>query len=126
LKLTRISFLLALLLAFVPVVALAAQQESKTFTLDQKAMVGSQQLKPGDYKVKWDDSSDSTTVTFYKNNKEVASAPAHIVRRKNSNYDSYELNTTNGNQIDRIYEANEVLEFGNSTASASTGIAPTQ
>lgn len=120
-KFLRIGLICALVMAFVPVFA-SAQQESKSFKLDQKVIVGNQQLKPGHYQLKWDDASSNPTVTFYRDNKEVASAPAHLVHQKNVGHDNYEINTATGqNKLDRIYMADTVLDFGGAQQSSAVG-----
>jgi hypothetical protein len=112
---------IALALTFLSAASFAAKKESKTLSLGTTAIVGGQELKPGDYKLQWDGSSDSTQVTFYKNNKEVATVPAQVVHQKNQSNASYEVNTADGQkQLDRVYFANEVLEFGKSDNSMQT------
>jgi hypothetical protein len=109
-------WIVACLFAILPIFAFAASAKSKTVSLDQNVQVAGQQLKAGDYKLKWDDSgSDTANVTIYNNsNKEVATVPARIVHQKNTTNASYEVNTAGGsNQLDRVYFSNEVLEFGN-------------
>jgi len=119
---------LAVLLLFLPAVALAAEQH-KSVTLDQSTMIGNQQLKPGDYTLKWDDSTDTTRVNVEHNGKSVATVPARIVRKSNPDNATFETNTANGqNTIDRVYTAKERLEFGDTSANSSspTGTPPTK
>jgi hypothetical protein len=109
----RTSCLLALLLAFLPVLALASEQH-KSITLDQKAEIGSQQLKPGRYTMKFDDSSQAPTVQFIQDGKTVATAQAQIQHKQNPENAQYEFNTASGqNRLDRVYLGhNEELAFG--------------
>jgi hypothetical protein len=114
----------AILLAIIPSVSFAAEQH-KSVTFDQTAVIGTQQLKPGTYTLKWDDSQPNTTVDFQNNGKTVATAPAQIVHQSNPDNASFEFNTSSGqNQLDRIYTAKEQLLFGpastNSQSNSST------
>jgi hypothetical protein len=108
-------WIVACLFAILPISAFAAGTKSKTVTLTDNVQVAGKQLKPGDYKLKWNDNgSDNATVAIYdSNNKEVATLPARIVHQKNTTDAVYELNTAGGtNQLDRVYLSHEVLEFG--------------
>ena len=51
---------------------------SKTVTLENASQVGSTTLKPGDYKVTYDDSSPNPQVAFKKGKNTVATVPAEI------------------------------------------------
>lgn len=111
LRTTSIIFALALL----PSLAFAASQH-KSVTFDQTATIGTQQLKPGDYTLKWDDSKDTADVDFQKNGKTVATVPAHIVHQGNTYNVSMEFNTAGGqNQLQRVYLSKEQLVFGDTT-----------
>jgi len=102
-------------LALLPSLAFAASQR-KSVTLDQAATIGTQQLKPGAYILKWDDSKDTTDVDIQKNGKTVATVPAHIVRQGSSDNASVEFNTAGGqNQLRRVYLSKEQLVFGDTT-----------
>lgn len=115
-KYLRISSALAVLLFFLPLLAMAAEQH-KSVTLDVKTTVGNQQLKPGDYTLKWDDSKDTTNVDIQQNGKTMVTVPAHIVHKQNPDNATFETNTSNGqNRIDRVYTANEVLVLGDNAA----------
>lgn len=108
-------WIVACLFAILPIFAFAAGTKSKSVTLDQDVQVAGQHLKAGDYKLKWDDSGSNTAnVTILNNNnKQVATVPARIVHKKNTNNAVYELNTAGGaNNLDRVFLSNEVLEFG--------------
>ena len=119
-KYLRTAFLLTLLLAFTSLLSFAAEQH-KSINLDQKVTVGSQQLKPGNYTLKFDDSKQNTEVEFQSNGKTVARAPAQVVHKANPDNASFEVNTANGkDQLDRVHVSkNEELMFGNA-AHAST------
>lgn len=56
----------------------SAATVSKTVTLDNPSQVGSTTLKPGDYKVTYDDSSPNPQVAFKKGKETVATVPAEI------------------------------------------------
>lgn len=120
-----ISGTLAALLTCLPTLALAAQQH-RSVSLDQKAMLGTQQLKPGTYTLKWDDSSNTPNVTFERNGKTVATAPAKIVKKDDHNNAAYEFNTASGkNQLDRVFLPHEQLVFGNTAANSNSANAKT-
>jgi len=108
----RTTWILALVLAFLPLLAFGAEQH-KSFTLDQKAEIGNHQLKPGQYTLKFDDSSNQTNVLFQRDGKTVASAPAQVMHKKNTDNAQYEINTANGNQLNRVWvNSHEELAFG--------------
>lgn len=56
----------------------SAATVSKTVTLENASQVGSTTLKPGDYKVTYDDSSPNPQVAFHKGKQTVATVPAQI------------------------------------------------
>jgi hypothetical protein len=59
--------------------------------------INGQQLAPGDYDVRWDDSGSNVEVTFIKNKKEVAKASAKVVPLdKAYGYDSAVVDHTSG------------------------------
>jgi hypothetical protein len=103
---------IALLLLLLPTLTFAAEQH-KSVSFGQTAVVGNQSLKPGDYTLKFDDSQNTTSVTFQQNGKTVATAPAQVVRASNPNNASYEVNTASGQaQLRRVYLSKEQLVFG--------------
>ena len=51
---------------------------SKTVTFENPSQVGSTTLKPGDYKVTYDDSSANPEVKFMKGKQTVATVPAQV------------------------------------------------
>ena len=108
-------WILVCALAILPVSAFASQK-SKSIDLDQKAQIAGKQLKPGNYKLKWDDSTTNakTNVTFSHNGDVVATVPARIVHQKDTTNAEFEFNDSNGvKKLDRVYFNKEVLEFGN-------------
>jgi len=112
--------ILAVLLAFLPLLATASVQHKK-LTLDQKAEVGHQPLTPGSYTLKFDNSSTNPQVQFVRDGKTVATVPAQIQHKPNVTQAQFEINTRNGhNKLDRIFVAkNEELVFG--SAATHTG-----
>ena len=113
------------LLAFVSLLALvslpgfAASQKSKTITVTDPIQVAGKQLKPGEYKLKWDDTNNgSTTVSFTQGKDVVATVPAQIKQEKNVSNATMETNTSGGqNQLQRVYTKDGVLEFSGSNTS---------
>ena len=107
------------LLALVSLPSFAASQKSKTLTLTDPIQVAGKQLKPGEYKLKWDDTNNgSTTVTFTQGKDIVATVPAQIKQEKNVSNAAMETNTSGGqNQLQRVYTKDGVLEFSGSNTS---------
>jgi len=119
--LTRKS-IFALLLFVLPTFALAAEQH-KTITFDQQATVAGQELKPGDYTFRWDDSKDTTNVEIQRNGKTVATAPARVIHASNPFNATYEINTANGQKhLARVYFSKEQLTFADSTESGANSV----
>jgi len=119
------SMILGLLLAMLPAFAFGAEQ-TKSIQIPQQVMIGSQQLKPGQYKVKFDDSQALTQVTFDLNGKTVASVPARVVHKALNEPDmeraDIEVNNASGHpELRRVYLKDEQLVFGqNQGAKQST------
>lgn len=116
----KTSCTLALLLAFVTVFASAAERQ-KTVNFGQKAVVADQELQPGRYVVKYDDSAPNSQVKFIRDGKTVATVTAQLQHDSDSSGASYKLSTADGqNRIDRIYvEHNQELLFN--TGEAASG-----
>jgi len=116
----KTSWLLALLLALLPTLALASEQH-KTIKFDQKAEVGDQQLKPGSYELKFDNSSKTPEVQFTQDGKTVATAPATLQHSQNVDNAQFEFNTAGGqNRLDRVYLGhNQELVFGKAAQSSA-------
>lgn len=99
----KTSCTLALLLAFLPVFASAAERH-KNVTFSQKTVVAGQELKPGSYTVKYDDASQGSQVKFVLDGKTVATVPAQIQHDSNVTGATYTLDNSKGqNTISRIY-----------------------
>jgi len=112
---------IALLLLILPSLMFAAEQH-KSMTIDQKAMVGTQHLDPGNYTLKWDDSQSTTNVTFQHNGKTVATAPAQVVHAANADNANYEINNASGQpQLRRVYLSKEQLVFGGAAQAGDKG-----
>lgn len=118
----KTSCTLALLLAFLTVFASAAERQ-KTVSFGQKAMVGSQELQPGRYVVKYDDSTPTSQVKFVLDGKTVATASAQLQHDPISSGAAYKLNTADGqNRVDRIYvEHSQELLFNAGDNQTATG-----
>jgi hypothetical protein len=123
LKNASIAFLLLLL----PTLTFAAEQH-KSVSFGQTAVVGNQELKPGDYTLRFDDSQNTTSVAFQRDGKTVATVPAQVVHASNTNNASYEVNTASGQpQLRRVYLSKEQLVFGdNNQDSGSNSTPPAQ
>lgn len=104
---------LAAFVACLPLLAMASVQHKKV-TLAHQAEVGNQQLAPGSYTVKFDNSSTNPKVQFIQNGKTVATVPAQIQHNPNVAQAQFEINTRNGHdRLDRIFVGkNEELVFG--------------
>jgi len=107
------------LLALVSLPGFAASQKSKNLTLTDPVQIAGKQLKPGEYKLKWEDTNNgSTTVTFTKGKDVVATVPAQIKKEKNVTNATMETNTAGGqNQLQRVYTNDTVLDFSSGNSS---------
>jgi hypothetical protein len=107
------------LLALVSLPGFAASQKTKNLTLTDTVQVAGKQLKPGQYKLKWEDTNNgATTVTFTQGKDVVATAPAQVKKEKNVNNATMETNTAGGqNQLQRVYSNDTVLDFSNGNTS---------
>jgi hypothetical protein len=76
---SNIVLLLSLILS-APLVSFAASKNSKTIDIQSPTIVANQQLKPGTYKVEWNGNGPNVQVAFLRNNKEVATALAKVLR----------------------------------------------
>lgn len=119
-KTIKTSCTLALLLAFLPVFASAAERH-KHVTLGQNAVVGSQELKPGSYTLKYDDANQSSPVKFVLDGKTVATVPAQVQHDANATGANYIFDSSTGqNKISRIYVGpSEELVFSTSDNQAA-------
>ncbi len=97
-----------------------AAETKKSITISQPFSIGSTQLQPKTYTLRFNDTGDTTQVHFFDGKKEVASAPAKIVKQKNVNGDGVGFNSSNGTpQLDHVFFSNETLDFSNQAGSAS-------
>ena len=117
----RTTSLLALLLVFLPVFAFGTQQK-KSLDLDRQATVGTQDLKPGHYTLKFDDSAPQTNVEFQLDGKTVATVPAQVKQVNNNNNAAFEFDTAGGQyKLDRVYVGHsKELLLDNAQASNSS------
>lgn len=124
-KYLKISSVLALLLAFLPLLAFGAEQH-KNISLLEGVQVNGQKLKPGSYQLRFDDANPNTQVQFVRYGKTVMTAPAQVEHQKKQVKDEdYEFNNNNGqHNLDRVYvNSDEALVFsdnGSPSASASS------
>lgn len=122
-KYLKLSSLLAFLLAFLPLLAFGAEQHKK-ITLLEDVQVNEQTLKPGDYQLRFDDSTPNTQVKFVRSGKTVATVPAQVEHQKKQvKSEDFEFNNANGqHSLDRVFVNNdEALVFSsNGTPNASS------
>ncbi|HVZ18419.1 MAG TPA: hypothetical protein VG897_14965 [Terriglobales bacterium] len=116
------TLLFALFLACLPALAFGASNkygsEKKDITVSSAIQVGSQQLTPGDYTLRWNNSGDATEVTFLQNGKEKIKAPAKFVAGSNSSNIALETSTAGTTRaLSRVYVKNGFLDFASATAS---------
>lgn len=77
-KLLRYLALLSLAALMLPVAASARDKNQRSVDIPNLVQVGNTQLKPGTYKVEWQNAGPNTQVTFLRSNKKVATVPATI------------------------------------------------
>jgi hypothetical protein len=77
-KLTNLAKTVVLGLAVLLASSAFASNKS-TLQIGETFEVNGQQLKPGEYQVRWDGTGTTVEVSFLKNNKEVAKASAKVV-----------------------------------------------
>jgi hypothetical protein len=70
--------ILAALALLTPLGALARDKNAHSVSITDAVQVGSAQLKPGDYRVEWQESGPTVNVKFSKNGKTVATVPATL------------------------------------------------
>lgn len=121
---SNLVFLLSFMLS-VPLVSFAATRNSKNIDLASPAMVANQQLKPGTYKVEWNGNGPNVQVDFLRNNKEVAVAPAKLLRDAPAsslaqNGPAIEMHKTQNNAtvLDEIDFKNLALNFHRTSSGA--------
>ncbi len=77
-KLFRYLAVLSAAALMLPALAAARAKNEHTVDITNPVQVAHQQLKPGTYKVEWQNTGPSAHVTFLQNKKVVASVPATI------------------------------------------------
>jgi hypothetical protein len=87
-----------------------AAQKSKNLTIDNPIQIGGTTLKPGSYKVVYDDSSPNTQVAFQKGKDKVATVPAQV-KTLGSKTDSTSLIYTTDQNARSLQE----IDFGGET-----------
>lgn len=110
-----------LMLVMIFPMALFAKSDSTTVNFTKPIVVAGKQLPAGKYDVHWKGNGPAVQVTFKKNDKVVATAPAKLVNEKNP-YNAFEANTQSGRQVlMAIDRSNLTLKFGpNANSQASS------
>ena len=104
-KAVRWIAMLALVASGLTLTAFAKDKNEAKFTLSDAAVLGSTQLKAGDYKAQWDGTGPDVQVKIMKGKEVVASAPAKLIDKKNaSGANAVTFGTGNGvrslNEVD--------------------------
>jgi hypothetical protein len=73
-RLVKYLALLSTLTLLFPLAALARDKNEHSVNIADTVQIGSTQLKPGDYKVEWQETGPAVQVKFMKNGKTVATA----------------------------------------------------
>jgi hypothetical protein len=90
-QLTLKSALLGVLLLFVGLGIAAAEQNSVTLVISEPVSIAGTTLKPGHYKVKWETSGQSTTLTIQDGKKVVATVPVQVKQEPGPSADNAAL-----------------------------------
>src|SRR3984885_13513468 len=108
--------LFTFLLAFLPISANAATQNSAHIELDSNVTVGATELPKGAYKVVWTGTDPNVQVTF-TNGAWTKTVPAHIVEGRN-NIEAELTNVKDSKTfLTAIQLRNATLQFGDATHS---------
>jgi len=104
--------------------AFAKDKNEAKFRLSGSAVVGSTELKPGDYKAQWDGTGPDVQVKILKGKDVVANAPAKLLDRKNaSGVNAVTFGPGNGNvkSLDQVDFSNgrQSLVFRDGSTQAS-------
>src|SRR5262245_50070364 len=83
-KVVRWIAMLAVVASGLPLGAFAKDQNEAKFTLSDPAVLGSTQLKPGDYKAQWDGTGPEVQVKILKGKEVIATAPAKLIDKQNA------------------------------------------
>ena len=107
-------FLFTFILAFLPLAANAASQNSAQVVLDSNVTVGTTELPKGTYKVVWTGTDQNVQVTFTSGNW-TKTVPAHIVEGRNNM--EAEMTDVKGNKtfLTALEFRNATLQFGDGT-----------
>jgi hypothetical protein len=85
-----------------PVTAFARSKDTGSLSLLNTAKIGTTQLKPGNYKVRWDGNSGNVNVDVLEHNKSVAALQAKLIELPSpSSYNSIQTDV-HTNQIQQI------------------------
>ncbi len=79
----RRTFTISLVLLFLVLSTLAFAEKKTTITISDPVRVANTTLKAGDYQVVWNENQPNTTVTFKRDGKVVATAPAKVEEKPN-------------------------------------------
>ncbi|MGA7295260.1 MAG: hypothetical protein WBW53_15760 [Terriglobales bacterium] len=77
-RFTRYLALVGALSILLPVCAFAGNKNERSVNITDSVQVGGTQLKPGNYKVEWENAGPAVQVTFLQHGKTVATAPATL------------------------------------------------
>lgn len=112
-KIRNIS-LVVCLFALSSIALLAKTDDAHTkVKLDSKTKIGNLTLKPDTYTLKWNDTSSTPRVQVMRNNKEVGTVPAKLIKHDRKGPESLQFNTANRTQsLDRVYLKHETIVFG--------------
>jgi hypothetical protein len=93
-QLTLKSAFLGVLLLFVGLAIAAAEQNSITLVISEPVNIAGTTLNPGHYKVKWQTSGQSTTLTIQDGKKVVATVPVQVKQEPGPSADNAALRLT--------------------------------
>jgi hypothetical protein len=113
---TKRALTFTFILAFLPLAANAASQNSGRIVLENNVTVGTTELPKGNYKVVWTGTDPNVQVTF-TNGSWSKTVPAHIVEGRN-NIEA-EMTNVKGDKtfLTAIELRNATLQFGDATHS---------
>jgi hypothetical protein len=93
---------LSAIFLLLPLTAFARSKDTGSLSLFNNAKIGTTQLKPGNYKVRWDGNSGNVNVDVLEHNKSVATLQAKLIELPNpSPYNSIQTDV-HTNQIQEI------------------------
>jgi hypothetical protein len=111
--------LVATLGLLTPLSMFAADKTTRSVTIADPVTVGSTHLKPGHYKLEWQGSGPAVNVSFIRDGKTVATAPAKLeINDTEAKQDDVIMDRTNAHneklkEIDFSHQK-EALKFGQS------------